>query len=324
MKQYKILFIAAFRPCEDGQFYKEGLEKAGHSVIPVDPEQVDNPRRRIDDILKNNKIDFILYTKDELPADVIAGFKKYTKIVQWYPDPVIPDWLPPYVKVPDIFFTMSEGLLDELRQYNSSVHFLSQAFSPSFFRINEISNRDIKSYSTDVTFVGNLGSKPWYLQRRDYLQAVIRNGFKLKWWGPRLPRKFATLPLILGKLGRSYGGKFVWGEEHAKICRLSKIYLAFDAVPHVRKSMSERIYIAVGCGAFYMCHHVDGIEEVLEPGKEIVTFQSEEEMIDMIKYYLQHDELREKIAKAGQKRVLKDHTYEIRIRQMFEIINSTF
>ena len=84
--------------------------------------------------------------------------------------------------------------------------------------------------------------------------------------------------------------------------------------------MSERIYMAVGCGAFYMCHHVDGIEEVLEPGKEIVTFHSEDEMIDMIRYYLKHDDLRRKIAMAGQRRVLKEHTYEVRFRQMMEII----
>ncbi len=90
----------------------------------------------------------------------------------------------------------------------------------------------------------------------------------------------------MGQLGRSYGGKFVWGEEHAKISRLSKIYLGFDAMPHIRKSMSERLYIAVGCGAFYMCQHVDGIGDLLEPGKEIMTFQSEQEMIDLIKYYL--------------------------------------
>ncbi|MEF9437970.1 MAG: glycosyltransferase [Candidatus Mariimomonas ferrooxydans] len=135
-----------------------------------------------------------------------------------------------------------------------------------------------------------------------------------------MPKKLSTIPLILGKLGRSYGGEFVWGEEYAKVVKLSKIFLAFDAQPHIRKSMSARMYTAVGCGAFYMCQHVDGIEEVLEPGKEIITFQSEQEMIDMIRYYVKNDELRKKIAEAGSRRVLKEHTYEIRMRQMLRII----
>jgi spore maturation protein CgeB len=43
-------------------------------------------------------------------------------------------------------------------------------------------------------------------------------------------------------------------------------------------------------------------------------------MIDMIRYYLAHDELRKKIANTGQARVLKEHTYEVRIRQMMKII----
>ncbi len=324
MRQYKILFIAAFRPCEDAEFYKTGLENAGHSVLSVDPEKAGNPKEKIEEILRNNDIDFILYTKDELPVEVMQGFKRHTRLVQWYPDSTIPDWLPPYVRVPDIFITMSEGLVEELKKYNPKVFFLSQAFAPSFFQINEISDRDIKTYSTDVTFVGTLGSKPWYLPRRTYLQTVIKNGFQLKWWGPRLPRKLSTLPLICGALGRAYGGRFVRGEEHAKICRLSKIYLAFDAMPHIRKSMSERLYIAVGCGAFYMCRHVEGIEEVLEPGKEIVTFQSKNEMIDMIQYYLKHDEQRIEIARAGQHRVLKEHTYEVRLKQLVQIIESVF
>jgi spore maturation protein CgeB len=66
---------------------------------------------------------------------------------------------------------------------------------------------------------------------------------------------------------------------------------------------------------------VEGIEQVLLPGKEIVTFQSEQEMIDMIRYYLEHDEARKNIAEAGKARVLRDHTYEVRIEQMFRMID---
>jgi spore maturation protein CgeB len=80
------------------------------------------------------------------------------------------------------------------------------------------------------------------------------------------------------------------------------------------------MYTAVGCGAFYLCQHVEGIEEVLVPGKEIVTFRSEQEMIDMITYYLKNDKERKRIAETGRDRILKDHTYEIRTREMLRII----
>ncbi|MCM8808222.1 MAG: glycosyltransferase, partial [Candidatus Omnitrophica bacterium] len=245
-----------------------------------------------------------------------------TKVIQWYPDPVIPQWLIPYVKTVDVFFTMSEGLVDEFKKYNSNTFWLTQAFEPSFFKIEKITYRDRKKYSSDITFVGNLGSKPQYLPRRDALLRVLNEGFKLKWWGPPLPRKIKTIPLILGKLGRAYGGEFIYNETYAKVCILAKIFLAFDSMPHIKKSMSARMYTAVGCGAFYMCQYVDGIEEVLVPDKEIVTFRNYDEMIEKIKFYLPREELRKRIAQAGQERVLKEHTYEVRIKQMIEIVKN--
>ena len=84
--------------------------------------------------------------------------------------------------------------------------------------------------------------------------------------------------------------------------------------------MSARMYTAAGCGAFYMCQHVAGIEDVLTPGREIVTFRSDDEMIDMIRYYLSRDEERRGISEAGKLRVLTDHTYEVRAKQMIEIV----
>ncbi len=286
----------------------------------INPRSITNPTRRVFEILKEFKPDFILHTKNELPHSIFEELRHFTKVIQWYPDPVIPAWLPPYVRASDIFFTMSEGLVGEFKKFNPHVFWLTQAFEPSFFQIKKITPEDIKTFSTDVTFVGNLGSKPQYIMRRKYLERVIDDGFNLKWWGPKMPKKLSTIPLLFGKLGRSYGRKFVWGEEYAKVAKLSKIFLAFDAMPHIRKSMSARMYTAVGCGAFYMCHYVEGIEEVLEPDKEIAIFQTEGEMIDKIHYYLNHDRIRTAISEAGKKRVLKEHTYEIRMRQMVKII----
>jgi spore maturation protein CgeB len=321
MIQYKVLLITPLsKPWNNGWYYKTGFEKRGHKVIPFDPSLIPDSVSKAFEVTKEFKPDFILHTKDELPPEILQELSKFTKVIQWYPDPVIPEWLPPYVRASDIFFTMSEGLVEEFKKFNPNVFWLTQAFEPSFFEIKQIIPEDIRTFSADVTFVGNLGSKPQYLQRRESLERIIKEGFQLKWWGPRIPRKLSTIPLILRKLGRSYGGKFVWGEEYAKVAKLSKIFLAFDSMPHIRKSMSARMYTAVGCGAFYMCQHVDGIEEVIEPDREIITFHSEDEMIDKIKYYLPEEEKRKKIAEAGRQRVFKEHTYEVRLKEMLSII----
>lgn len=322
MKQYKVLIVAPFGKTRNrGLFFKAGFEKNGHKVVPFDTDNFKDPATEIMRTVKETGPDFILHTKSELPVEVFQDLRKYTKVVQWYPDLAIRKELPAYIEAADIFFTMAEGLVEEFRKFNPNVFWLTQAFEPSFFQIKSISPTDIKTFSTDVTFIGNLGSKSYYLKRRKYLNRVVKEGFGLKWWGPKMPKKMSTFPLIFGRLGRSYGGKYVRGEEYAKVAKLSKTFLAFDALPELRKSMSARMYTAVGCGGFYMCEYVDGIEDVLIPDKEIVTFRSEDEMIDLIKYYLKNDEARMKIAESGQKRVLKDHTYEVRIRQMLDIIN---
>ena len=321
MKQYRVLLIAALgSPWNDGWFYKTGFEKNGHTVITYDPKGRADARAEVLSLVRDFRPDIALHTKDELPAADFQTLRQEVRVVQWYPDPVIPDWLPEYVRASDIFFTMSEGLVDDFRQMNSSSFWLSQAFEPSAFAVRALSDEDRREFSSDVTFVGNLGSKPQYARRRTYLDRVLREGMALKWWGPKLPWKLSNLLLWYGRVGRAYGGRFVWGEEHAKIARLSKIYLGLDSQPHIRKSMSERMYIAVGCGAFYLCEHVPGIEEVLVPEREIVTFHTEDEMIDRIRFYLPKDGLREKIAAAGRARVLRDHTYETRIRQMLGLI----
>jgi spore maturation protein CgeB len=322
-KLKKVLIASDYRkPWNPGYYIKKGFEKNKIDVFTFDPLTSTNAYHDLLRTVTDSKPDVLFYIKDYglKPEWLLKIKQRGIMLIHWYIDPIIPDWLPPFVRVSDIFFTMSEGLVEEFKKFNPNVFWLTQAFEPSFFQIKQITPEDIKTFTTEVTFVGNLGSKPQYLPRRESLERVINEGFKLKWWGPRIPRKLSTIPLILGKIGRSYGGKFVWGEEYAKVAKLSKVFLAFDAMPHIRKSVSARMYTAVGCGAFYMCQYVDGIEEVLDPDKEIVTFHSEDEMIDKIRYYLKNDELRTKIAASGRSHVLKEHTYEVRIKQMLRII----
>ncbi len=323
-KPKSVLLVTDFsKPWSSGWYYKTGFEKNGYKVLLFDPAAVHEAETAALDLLRHTRADFILHTKDELPATAFQAMRTLAPVVQWYPDPVIPEWLPPYVRSADIFLTMSEGLLDAFRKLNQNSFWLSQGFEPSFFALSGVTEEDRRAFSADVAFVGNLGSKPQYLARRDALARVIDTGCMLKWWGPEIPWKISNIPLIYGRIGKAYGGRFIWGEAYAKVAKLSKIFLAFDSRPDIRKSMSARMYTAVGCGAFYLCKHVDGIEEVLVPDKEIVTFHTEDEMIDKIRRYLRDDEAREKISVAGQARVLRDHVYEVRIRQMCDMIEKS-
>ncbi|TAK05881.1 MAG: hypothetical protein EPO39_10290 [Candidatus Manganitrophaceae bacterium] len=241
----------------------------------------------------------------------------------WYPDPDVPDWLVPLAKSVDFFFTMAEGNIPKWKEAGiKQIAWLSQGFEPSSFKIDSISEEDRRFYGSEVAFVGNIDSTNHYLSRRYKLKRVLREGFDLKWWGPRLGRKPVNLPIFFSALGRAYGGKFVYGPEYAKVVQSSKILLALDRHTHIRLSMSARMYTAVGCGAFYMCEAMEGLETMLVPDKEIVTFKGDDEMIDKIRYYLPRESERSAIARAGQERVLREHTYQKRLERMFQIVQN--
>ncbi|MCJ7571593.1 MAG: glycosyltransferase, partial [Candidatus Thermoplasmatota archaeon] len=68
-----------------------------------------------------------------------------------------------------------------------------------------------------------------------------------------------------------------------------------------------RLYQLPINGVMQVCDCSNILHEVFEPGKEIVGFNSIDESIELIKYYLEHDDERKKIAVAGFKRAKKNY-----------------
>ena len=64
----------------------------------------------------------------------------------------------------------------------------------------------------------------------------------------------------------------------------------------------------------------DNLRQLYEEDHEIVTYESKEEALDKYNYLINKPEELAKIAKAGQLRTLKEHTYETRIKELIQII----
>jgi spore maturation protein CgeB len=75
-------------------------------------------------------------------------------------------------------------------------------------------------------------------------------------------------------------------------------------------------------GACIVANPYDGLEEWFEPDKEIILLTSAEEAIDRYSYLLKNDTQREAIGKAARERVLKEHTFRHRARDLVRIIKS--
>ena len=72
---------------------------------------------------------------------------------------------------------------------------------------------------------------------------------------------------------------------------------------------------------FYYASWLPEIEKLFDIGKEIVVYNDLNDLDNKVRYYLENDEEREKIAKAGYERTKKDHTYFERSKRLVEIIN---
>ena len=60
--------------------------------------------------------------------------------------------------------------------------------------------------------------------------------------------------------------------------------------------------------------------EMFEPGKEVIAYRSPEECVELVQYYLDHEEERVAVAAAGQRRTLRDHTYHQRMQELVSLV----
>ena len=107
--------------------------------------------------------------------------------------------------------------------------------------------------------------------------------------------------------------------EMPKIFHLSKINLNFTSKP-IRSGLPLRIWDIMSAGGFVLTNFQTEIPEYFEIGKEIETFSSQEELLDKITYYLEHEEERKQIASNGYERAKRQYSLDIRIGQMLDSI----
>ena len=316
------------RPWSVGHALTPALQRTGHTVHAFNCRGAANAGEELLRVVEVFQPEVhVLCSCACYPPDVIDRIRAQGVYhVLWYPD-VTPTPRPEAVELArhyDVFFTMAQGLVEPFREAGvENAEWLPEAMEPSVFEYDGISDTDRRTFTCDVALVGKLESdNPAYMERWKLVKRIVDEEIDIKWWGPRINRKIGTfvLGLLLSKVSRAYGGRFVWNETYAKAVHLSKIFLARDAYPHIRLSMSARAFIALGLGAFYLTFPTDGIEEMFEPGVEIVTFDSPDDMIEKIRYYIEHDGERNAIAAAGKKRALAEHTYQNRFERMFEVI----
>lgn len=131
-------------------------------------------------------------------------------------------------------------------------------------------------------------------------------------------------PQLVNWLEETYKDKFthIGGDGHTGVKRgieLNEIYqlskvavgdtLCIDfKYPYY---FSDRLFESTGRGGFTIFPYIKGLVDHFEIDKEIVTYEfgNFDQLKEKIDYYIEHDDEREKIRKAGHERTKRDHTY---------------
>lgn len=108
-----------------------------------------------------------------------------------------------------------------------------------------------------------------------------------------------------------------------RVYNQSKININFAKTSSGKTHMKWRTFEIPLAGGFMLTEYVDGIENYFEIDKEIVCFRTLEEALLKIKYYLDHDDEREKIKLAGLKRAEQNYTWEACFETIFNIIENS-
>ncbi|MCL4552087.1 MAG: glycosyltransferase [Candidatus Marsarchaeota archaeon] len=122
--------------------------------------------------------------------------------------------------------------------------------------------------------------------------------------------------------------------EHFRTNDLSRVYTPAEvgvvysqslivANVSISGDVNMRVFEGTACGALMLTDSVaNGLEELFVLGREVVTYRDDADMLDMITYYLAHEEERAHIAEACYLHTQHEHLYTRRFEYLMERILS--
>ena len=272
-----------------------------------------------------------MYT-DEFDPVVLDKIKNRTTSVAWFSDDSWHFWN--YSRIWAKHFSWA------ITTYSWMPEIYRKHGQPNVIRSQWGANTDVykpslipESDRPEVTFVGG-----WSRPRGMMVEKIRRSGVPIEVFG-----------------GSWQGARRASDEEMVRLFGVSKISLALNPPPgffnkdtigrlFFRRSMDKivpdyhlysnlRSFLGRGtrqikgrhfeipaCGGFMLTAHADDLESYFKPGEEAVFYENNDDYIDKIRYYLEHDSEREKIAKAGYDRTVREHSYVKRLEEIFKAI----
>lgn len=208
-----------------------------------------------------------------------------------------------------VFFNQKRALqefsawtLGKKNKKPSEWHFLPHAAEPKAFPKIEILKR------WDMCFIG-------HVQRQKNYNGITRI--------EALDRLFKEFPLGT----KSYFGtrtpldpRVNVFEDAARKFSQSRIVFNISATDDI----NMRTFETLSTGSFLLTNWIPTIDDLFIDGTHLVTYHTMDEAIEKAKYYLEHEDEREKIAQAGYEEFIKKHTYKHRMETILRKLGELY
>lgn len=93
-------------------------------------------------------------------------------------------------------------------------------------------------------------------------------------------------------------------EEYSNTLNRSKISLGFCRDGNGLPILKQKVFEIMACGALLLDDWDTEAADLFKEGEDFIIFHSKQELLDLVRYYLSHDEERERIAKSGCQKVI--------------------
>jgi spore maturation protein CgeB len=257
--------------------------------------------------IKHYQPDVLLnQTMDDVSTDFLRQIKPYVKLLVGEHAatrlPETENW-----SVYDVVTSSFPPTLDWFRSKGIPTEFNRLAFEPRVLSRLENGQKKIP-----ISFVGSF--HPVHSTRVEWLEYLCSR-CEVKVWTPRTNHLSASSLVPRFHVGPA------WGTEMYQVLRDSFVTLNHHGNVVGSYANNCRLFEATGVGTLLITDWKANLCEMFEPEKEVVTYRTPQECVEMVQYYLEHDQERKAIARAGQQRTLRDHTYSNRMEELAGIIH---
>ncbi|MFA0732823.1 MAG: hypothetical protein BKPUNTRY_002386, partial [Candidatus Fervidibacter sp.] len=138
--------------------------------------------------------------------------------------------------------------------------------------------------------------------------------------GPYYRTRRKVLPLLAQRFLMNDWQRRYSYEEMVEVYKRSKIVvnISRDDYP---QDLNLRCLEAMAAGALLITKLPTELSRVgFQEGEHFIGYTNEQELLDLVRYYLNHDLERRRIAEAGRTKVLQEHTYDRRVEQLLQTL----